>query len=624
MTKGSAFGNAMEEKANNGRFKYLNIYEGKKGKVLGKLGGEAISSGNIPATDAALSADGKALQTTGMKQVDLLEEIATNTRVSDAEGGTGGARFGGGGGAGAVERESTYAPQLKDPVTGKFLSYSDSAALSTRMSEEENASQMGAYYYGSMGKGRSHLGYLGKTTEGGATDAAEAASGASDAVEDIAAPALLDTGEAVGGGMLSGIGEMAGGIMGGPVGMMGMMMAPMLIGALTPALGKLGSLLGDWFGGGKTPVYNPHIKNPLDVTSASARLATATKNLRAYQHLVKNKAGKKEWENDANSILANGPGYWAAHEAYIKAGGERSVALRDANKVDMTAESYLYGNRKDLWSRLVNIDKTRANAAALGGVNGPREQDAALKRYIAALPGGPQGSLQTGIWNQIKAHGTTFASDYKDIIAPTLRNEHKYYEKVFSDASQQSIQSLKKDHVGVLASMLSGGLFNNNSTLQENHKEISDILNNKHIGPKAAVALLPLHASEYHKIYMADQRELQAKTASGAYELTGDARKAFEEQKSDAKAQLEKTDHLIQEMRHAADDTKLNDGSIQKLAKDNAAALVASGLPLAIANALATALSPYMKRPTVVGTGGTVSGGNGNVGNALAAAGGSR
>jgi hypothetical protein len=614
----------MEEKANNGRFKYLNIYEGKKGKVLSKLGGEAISSGNIPATDAelaggaeveGLSKGDNALLSSQARSNGFLADIARNTGVSAGRSGMGGS---------SVESEESgaarYAPQYKDPVTGRFLSAAESAPLAARAAEEESAASMAAGYYGATGRGRGIKSFS-TNMMGGADTAISNVESVTGGVESVAAPVAETLG---GDAAAGGLGEMLGGLAGGPVGMMGMMMAPMLIGALTPALGKLGSLLGDWFGGGKTPVYNPHIKNPLDVTSASARLATATKNLRAYQHLVKNKAGKKEWENDANSILANGPGYWAAHEAYIKAGGERSVALRDANKVDMTAESYLYGNRKDLWSRLVNIDKTRANAAALGGVNGPREQDAALKRYIAALPGGPQGSLQTGIWNQIKAHGTTFASDYKDIIAPTLRNEHKYYEKVFSDASQQSIQSLKKDHVGVLASMLSGGLFNNNSTLQENHKEISDILNNKHIGPKAAVALLPLHASEYHKIYMADQRELQAKTASGAYELTGDARKAFEEQKSDAKAQLEKTDHLIQEMRHAADDTKLNDGSIQKLAKDNAAALVASGLPLAIANALATALSPYMKRPTVVGTGGTVSGGNGNVGNALAAAGGSR
>ena len=60
----------------------------------------------------------------------------------------------------------------------------------------------------------------------------------------------VDAGEVASTGLLSGLGELAGGIAGGPIGMIGMMMAPMLLSAMSPLFGKLSGFLGHLFGFG--------------------------------------------------------------------------------------------------------------------------------------------------------------------------------------------------------------------------------------------------------------------------------------------------------------------------------------------------------------------------------------
>ena len=101
---------------------------------------------------------------------------------------------------------------------------------------------------------------------------------------------------------------------------------------------------------------------------------------------------------------------------------------------------------------------------------------------------------------------------------------------------------------------------------------------------------------------MADSRAL-------ATNLPPDARKFYQEQKSQAEEGLRKTDKLIQEIRTAAKDTHLSGESVDKLTRGNEAALRAVGLtPTMIAAAIAAALSPYIKTSSLSGTGALTTG----------------
>ena len=75
----SKFTQAMNTKANGGRFPFLNIYKTHRGKLLSKLGGDSI---NGLQGDSSLSPDGTALNTTLTESRGLLQQIVTNTGIT--------------------------------------------------------------------------------------------------------------------------------------------------------------------------------------------------------------------------------------------------------------------------------------------------------------------------------------------------------------------------------------------------------------------------------------------------------------------------------------------------------------------------------------------------------------
>jgi hypothetical protein len=667
----SAFTRGMTNSADGGGFKLLNIYDAKKRGILSKLGGESIMANGLPADAAvaegagaeSLSKDGTALNTTGMKQVVLLEKIAVNTGVTSAaveEGdmtGMGGLPKVGGRG-GAAEAEVARGEQLalgtgtlepgtrfsaayggdaialghsSDQMINGIPYYMDSrtgkmrARLTVPETPPGSSTPRDASYYrdqnlGGVDMGMGQYGPPSPNPNVYVSDATPFAEDAATTVEKAAVPAAEDLG--------AGFAETLGGLAGGPMGMMAMMAAPMMIGALSPLIGKLGGLFSHLFGDSAAPVYNPHNKNPLDVTSAATKLSNATKTLRAYQREVKNKAGKETWVNNQSAMLANMPGYIAAHKAYIKAGGENAQALKDANAVDMTAYDYTYGSKHGTLNALekaaLKHSKGLVSHPGLGTPENPdpssvyasqAQQKSALNKYVASLltqiAPSSRGNLKNEIWKRVNKNGPgQFVEDYQN-IGKMLGAQQSYYKKVFSDASTESAQQLAKNSPA-FAAMETGGLFGNSSALKLNRSQMSSFLSDKKIGPRSAAEYLPQYANKYHQIMMTDQKALAAK---GADKLTGDARQAFKDQEKEAQASLKKTDDLIREVRAAAKDTKLDGESVQKLAKENASALVASGLPQDIASALAGALSPYLKTSKSGGTGTNVTTANPSPGN---------
>ena len=250
----SKFTTAMNERANSGAFRFLNIYKTHEKGVLGKLGGASINAGlgisdaEIGAGSATVAGLGKgdsALLSAQARGNGFLADIARNTGVSAAA-----EERGVGGGLRSAEEKgggAAYAPQFKDPVTGRFLSAAESAPLAARAAEESSAAETAAMMYGATGRGRGIKSFS-TNMMGGADTALSNVAGVGESVVSDAS-AVLPAVEA-GGGMLAGLGEGLGTLAGGPMGMMAMMAAPMLMGLATPLLGKLGGLLGSLFGGG--------------------------------------------------------------------------------------------------------------------------------------------------------------------------------------------------------------------------------------------------------------------------------------------------------------------------------------------------------------------------------------
>ena len=200
----------------------------------------------------------------------------------------------------------------------------------------------------------------------------------------------------------------------------------------------------------------------------------------------------------------------------------------------------------------------------------------------------------------------TIAADYQNIIGPALRNQHKYYNRVFSDASMQSAQSLGKNSPA-LAAMLTNGLFANSDALKTNRSQESTFLNAKSTTAKSAAMLLPQYATFDNQILKKDQTVLAANKAAIAQGkapiLPPAAVQAFKVQQQEAEAGLNKTDALIREMRQAAKDTHLSGESVSKLAKEIATQTAGSALPANIAAKLGPMLNQYMKHSPVTGTG---------------------
>ena len=131
-----------------------------------------------------------------------------------------------------------------------------------------------------------------------------------------------------------------------------------------------------------------------------------------------------------------------------------------------------------------------------------------------------------------------------------------------------------------------------------NTSEMKHFLDNKHNTVAEAARWLPAYAHKYAVEALADNKALATKN------LPADARKFYQEQRAQAEEGLRKTDAMIREIRAAAKDTHLSGESVDKLARQNAAALVSSGLSQDIANDIAKALSPYIKGVVVQGTSG--------------------
>ena len=625
---GSAFADKMEEGANSGRFKYLNIYEGKKGKVLSKLGGEAISSGNIPATDAALSADGKALQTTGMKQVGLLEEIATNTRVSDAEGSGGGARFGGKGGAEEAAAndykytEGTTMPPLGPRAGGPLGPLSEATPQdyvigSGKWAGPRSAVESNGSMYFNPKTGRMHDSATNKMLSGDEIEArsvypagnpipvgaaaAEAESSAPIALE-AAAPTLLDAAApAAEGGLLSTIGEGLGGLAGGPVGMMGMMMAPMLIAGLSPLIGKLGGLFGDWFGGGSSKPFHAHIKGAaVDTVQASAKLAKDLKDLHQYDTEIKNKSGKEEWVRSQSAYLADPIGYYKALRKYQLASHTYTGSIRNANAISSQAIDALYGPDHSIIAREQREAK---------GLYGHMESIGVGKGMIERMVGAGTAAqmralamhLPTDVRNSVLGMMTKNGANWQD-FSKILSKDKSLAHGVFADTEGSSLQTLKK-HDPLAYALTQGGYFQAGSALSLNTKEMNRALSEKGATAAKAAQFLPAYANQYHRQVLADIKALKTP-------LPPEAKTYFENQKKSAQDSLDKTDKLIEAMRKVADDTKLDGESVSKLAKENAQAIAASGLTAdQIGAAVAAAIKSQLKTSRApVGTGGPVTG----------------
>ena len=271
----------------------------------------------------------------------------------------------------------------------------------------------------------------------------------------------------------------------------------------------------------------------------------------------------------------------------------------------MTALSYLYGKKK---GTLSSLEKTAIKNAGMmlpyedsmlepgRYARSQIEQKNALKKYVASMPSG----LRAEVWNMVKKNGVGhFSQDYQD-IGKILHAQGAYYHKVVSDAATESAKSLAKQSPA-FAAMEVGGYFGTGTGIKLNGSQLKSFLQNKHTTVAEAAQYLPQYAHRYHELYMADKKDLATKN------LPPEARRAFEDQKNAAKDALDKTDDLIREIRKAGKDTKLDDGSVDSLAKKNAQALVSSGLPMDIATALASVLSPYLKGFKTGGTGTSVT-----------------
>lgn len=629
----SAFTKAMNNKANGGAFKFLNIYGSKQHGILSKLGGEAINAGANPILATEDIAGGKSLQglsqgenalnTTMARGVTYEEQTAANTRViaeEMAKGGLGGGGIGSGRGRGT----SRYAPQFKDPITGRFLSAAESTPLAARMAQEKNAAKNAAMFYGATGKGRGVKSFKTKMFGGSGTalenvestyatrgtmsmdsmgrSASNIASRGAAATESLAANGFSDvakgltsvaaTGAAdVGGGLMSGLGGLAG----GPIGMIGMMAAPMIIAGLTPAFSKLGSLLGGWLGGGKQPVFHANINHALDSTQAAAQIAKDAKVLHQYQTQVKNKAGKKVWVENMAAYRADPMGYNKALKNYQLANHTYTGSIRNSNSISSQAISALYGRERKLLAHDAKLAKelsghtiSRYGESITMG-SGTKAQMRALAMQLPGTAKNP--GLKQAVLKMMSKNGANW-QDFSKLIG----QEKSIARGTLVDAAGSSAQWLAK-HDPVYSAMSQGGYFQTGHNLSLNTTEMRRALSGKNVTAADAAKFLPQYATQFNAQFNRDKKALLDT------HLKGDARANFQKQENSAKASRDAAEALIREFRKDSKNTHLAGESVGQLAKESANQIRATGLTAdAIGQAVAKAISQYIKTPRPGGT----------------------
>ena len=644
--KDSAFTKAMNERANGGAFKFLNIYGSQKHGILSKIGGDALnytgpSTADIAggATIKGLSQGENALNTTIARGVTFEEETAANTRIiaeEMAKSGMGNVSSGGGisnaGGRGgaiesAAQRDAAMATSTprdamyfgaeksaagmaegtiyKDAKSGRYMKvlaggrrtfvsnaeaymsgamngpFALGAGTGERFTAAGSADTIALGERSALGGVDMGLGQFGPALEGGLTNAA--------------APVLSDV---AGSGMMAGLGETLGGIMGGPIGMIGMMAAPALIGALSPSLMKLGSFIGNWLGGNTRNVFHPHIGGGPDSTQASAAVKAAAKALHQYQTLIKNKAGKPQWVNNEAAIEADMFGYHAALTKYQLATHTYAGSVKNANKIATGAIDALYGPES----------KTIANMAHMGDVLSGHKSYYGMGRWGMSGVGSasqmqqlinelPRGShLRIAMNKMMHKNGANW-QDFSELIGLERQKAHGVLTDTFGSSAQW-----QGAHTPLAAALVQGGYFSTAASLSKITTGLNTFLNNKHVTVADAAKWFPTYAHAYHVQMTADQKVLAEKN------LSPEARAYFKAQYNSAKDSHDTVDKIINEMRRESRNTHIAGESVDKLAKENASALAANGItaPL-LAAAIAKALSPYIRQSKVVGSSGPVT-----------------
>jgi hypothetical protein len=637
--KDSAFTKSMLGRANSGGAHFLNIYDTHKSKILSKLGGDAINAGFMPSGGvgaAALSADGAAVETSVNRGNLLLAEIATNTRMTAgaAEAGSlggGGGMSGVGGGKGALFKDSrtgrwtqrlssgrtTFISNAEAMGKGRYLRYpqgdiKDITNLERNGRVPWTSGMNGPMFYDGNGRLRAPSS-TGVTADNAWISANKRAA---------ESPLMLNAGSPIGtaasdarlaptivsdvaktGGMLAGAGEMLGGLAGGPMGMMAMMAAPVIVSALTPVFGKLGSLLGGWLSGGSQSTFHPNLHNPLDTQQASAKVSKKLAALRQFQ--TKNAKGK--WVRNNDAFLANPVGYRDALKKYQLATHTYQGSVKNSKTTIPLAISDLYGSASHLFAQDLGISK-RISSSHIGSdayIRGLITDEPRMTQLASQLPPLMRASVMNMMYGRHRnsqgrwvGHGPAHYADWSD-FSKIIKGQKTWAHGVFGDFSGSSAQSQGKLS-GMGAALIAGGYFNTKDYLSKNTSDMNRFLNNKHNTVAEVAQTLPGYAHKMHIAVMKDNTALLQKN------LPADARKYYQDQKNISDEQLKKTDALIREMRAAAKDTHLAGESVSKLSEQISAHIKKSGLSKDIADAISAALSPYIKNPTVLGTSGPV------------------
>jgi hypothetical protein len=379
--------------------------------------------------------------------------------------------------------------------------------------------------------------------------------------------------------------------MGGPIGMMGMMMAGPMLAGLTPVFGKLAGLLGGWLSGGKVAQYHPNIHNALDTTQAHAKVQKALKVLRQYQTETKSKSGKITWALNNDAYLADPNGYNKALATYKKANKTYTGSWKNANAITTQALDATYGKQGSSLGKALKESEYLAKHSEIGVFAGEAASFGQFSSIEKTLP----LAVQQSINNRLKKYGRdNIATAFQD-MAIAIKAEKTRNAKVLSDAAGYSAQA--GGHLfPTFEALALGGYQTTASALTLNSSQMRKFLREKHTTAADAANVLPAYAHQYHSLMLEDTKALATKNLPPA------AKAFFENQKNQAEQDLKGTESLIREMREAAKNTHIADDSLTKLAKENATQLSNSSLPTAIAKALGPVLAQYIKLPKPTGT----------------------
>jgi hypothetical protein len=228
--------------------------------------------------------------------------------------------------------------------------------------------------------------------------------------------------------------------------MMGMMMAPMLISALMPAFGKVGSWLSGLFGGASSKPFVANIKGAaIDSTQAAAKLSKDLKVLRQYQTEVK-RGGKEEWVRDNAAYLADPLGYYKALKKYQIASGTYTGSVKNANQISSGAIADLYGSTghllsgdarisKSLYGHLEEIATGRGFVPEMVGT-GTYAQMRALARNLPRAKG---NDVRRAVLNMMKEDGANWQG-FSKLIA----KDKSLARGIFTDTEGSPLQWLQK------------------------------------------------------------------------------------------------------------------------------------------------------------------------------------